>query len=463
MSAPHGGAASIFRDFETGTTGPLHKPSKPEVRDWGKAIESLVFPVGTFADLALLTGLQAGWQVSVANGNLGVQDVGAMVAAGTYPTPDNRLVRNVPNGASPLQWVSLRATFQTEAEVTADVRTFVAGTYARIQSIDATIQAISTGTADYTGAGGQKWTKVFDVSALTASVASDESRIAALEAFGPTTAQPIVTGGTSTAYTISSGLTSYDDGRLYTILLHTDCGASPTLKDGSLAAVPIKRRSTSGALISPVASELKAGVPIRVVYSAADTAMVLASGTWAANGDTTSTGRMVDPAFVAAALQGGALVQAAAVAAAGQTAITFSGIPSWVKRITVCFSGLSTSGSAQVIIQLGTSGGPKTSGYLGTGMDNATGSNVQLMSSGFLTQGISANSSAAGIRHGAFFINSMSSNIWAFMGIGGKSDSALNYQGSGSVSLGGTLTSITITTMNGTDTFDAGSVNILWE
>lgn len=302
MSAPHGGAASIFRDFETGTTGTLHKPSKPEVRDWGKAIESLVFPVGTFTDLAALTGLQAGWQVSVANGTLNRQEVGVLVAAGTYATPDNNLVRNVANGASPLQWVSLRADFASEAEVSADVRTFAAGTYARILSLDATIQAISSGTADYTGANGQKWSKLFDVSALTASVASDESRIAALEAFGPTTAQPIVTGGTSTAYTISSGLTSYDDGRLYTILLHTDCGASPTLKDGTLAAVAIKRRSTSGALIAPVAKELKAGVPIRVVYSAADTAMVLASGTWAANGDTASTGKMVDPNFVQAAI-----------------------------------------------------------------------------------------------------------------------------------------------------------------
>jgi len=49
-----------------------------------------------------------------------------------------------------------------------------------------------------------------------------------------------------------------------------------------------------------------------------------------------------------------------AVASTSGTSIDFTGIPSWVKRITVMFDVVSTNGSAIILIQLGDSGGIET-------------------------------------------------------------------------------------------------------
>ena len=56
------------------------------------------------------------------------------------------------------------------------------------------------------------------------------------------------------------------------------------------------------------------------------------------------------------------IVSGTAVASTSGTSIDFTGIPSWVKRITVMLNGVSTSGTSIVQVQIG-SGSPTTSGY----------------------------------------------------------------------------------------------------
>ena len=48
-------------------------------------------------------------------------------------------------------------------------------------------------------------------------------------------------------------------------------------------------------------------------------------------------------------------------------------------------------------------------------------------------------------------------------GILSRSDGGNAYMSGGSIALGGVLDRIRITTVNGTDVFDAGSINILYE
>jgi hypothetical protein len=80
-----------------------------------------------------------------------------------------------------------------------------------------------------------------------------------------------------------------------------------------------------------------------------------------------------------------------AVASTSGTSIDFTSIPSWVKRITVMFNGVSTSGTSAKIIQLGDSGGVETSGYIGTGTVVGNGSGTSTaMSSGFFASHSSA-------------------------------------------------------------------------
>lgn len=162
-----------------------------------------------------------------------------------------------------------------------------------------------------------------------------------------------------------------------------------------------------------------------------------------------------------ALLQGTTLTRATAVTASG-TSVDFTGIPSWVKRITVMFNGVSTNGTSNVQIQLGDSGGVETTGYLGSGTSLGSASvSSALSTSGFpiTTAGIAAGV----IFHGSVIISLVGSNTWASQGNVGRSDSTVVYIHGSAKTLSDTLTQIRITTVNGTDTFDAGTINIMWE
>lgn len=150
-----------------------------------------------------------------------------------------------------------------------------------------------------------------------------------------------------------------------------------------------------------------------------------------------------------------------AIASTSGTSIDFTSIPSWVKRITVNFNSVSTNGSSPRLIQLGTSSGIQTtsynsaSGYIGS-------------SSGFanFTSGIGINAvSAANIMYGSVVLNLLNSsdNTWAAFGTLSLSDAAFNLIVGGAKTLNGSLDRIRITTVNGTDAYDLGSINILYE
>ena len=148
------------------------------------------------------------------------------------------------------------------------------------------------------------------------------------------------------------------------------------------------------------------------------------------------------------------------------TSIDFTSIPTWVKRITVMLNGVSTSGTSLVQIQVG-SGSVSTSSYVtGSGFfANASGSVTAAYTSGLVFEG-GAGGSAAYLRYGIITITNISSNIWVF-GIQGYLSSAGTVApvagGGVSPTLSGALDRVRITTVNGTDTFDAGSINILYE
>lgn len=156
------------------------------------------------------------------------------------------------------------------------------------------------------------------------------------------------------------------------------------------------------------------------------------------------------------------LQRGTAVASTSGTSIDFTGIPSWVKRITVMFNGVSTNGTSIVQVQLGTSGGFTTTGYNGTTgyVNNTNVTNMNNISTGL---GVGSNNSSTDTRNGICTITNLNGNIWTSFALIGLSAGSSTGIGAGSVSLSGTLDRIRITTVNGTDTFDAGSINILYE
>jgi len=140
------------------------------------------------------------------------------------------------------------------------------------------------------------------------------------------------------------------------------------------------------------------------------------------------------------------------------TSITFTGIPSWVKRITVMFQGVSTSGTSSYLIQIG-SGSVTNTGYLGASA--ITGGSV---AGANYTTGFGIYSTASTqIYYGQMTIVLISGNSYVSSHALGRSDSNYIVTGGSAVTLSGALDRVVLTTVNGTDTFDAGSVNILYE
>jgi hypothetical protein len=156
----------------------------------------------------------------------------------------------------------------------------------------------------------------------------------------------------------------------------------------------------------------------------------------------------------------GQLISGTAVASTSGTSIDFTSLPSWIKRITVMFNGVSLNSTANLFIQLGTSSGVVSTGYTSTSniFNNASGSSGSSSTSAFLI----FDGTAAYALSGTCVITLVSSNT--FVATHSYLVNTTNIVlGSGSVSLGGTLDRVRITSSNGTDTFDAGSINILYE
>lgn len=153
------------------------------------------------------------------------------------------------------------------------------------------------------------------------------------------------------------------------------------------------------------------------------------------------------------------------VASTSGTSIDFTSIPSWVKRITVMFSGVSTSSTSLVQVQIG-AGSVTTSGY-GSYVAYAGGSNQasgNTYSSGFILDG-GLTGAAGFVRYGILTFTNITGNTWVagYQGTLFNGTSYFMTGCSGSLALGGTLDRVRITTVNGTDTFDAGTINILYE
>jgi hypothetical protein len=194
-------------------------------------------------------------------------------------------------------------------------------------------------------------------------------------------------------------------------------------------------------------------------------------GTLVLSGDTSGSITLDAPAVAGSSVQTlvaatgtlAPLISDTAKSATG-TAVDFTGIPSWVRRITVMFSGVSTNGTSVPLLQLGDSGGVETTGYLGAASTSSgAGTSNALYTTGFGFIGTTG--SAANIFGGSVTITALDSttNLWTCSGVVGFSSSAATTQIGGTKTLSATLDRIRLTTVNGTDTFDAGTINIMYE
>ena len=154
------------------------------------------------------------------------------------------------------------------------------------------------------------------------------------------------------------------------------------------------------------------------------------------------------------------ITQGTAVASTSGTSIDFTGLPAWVKRITVMFYGVSTNGTSFPRIQIG-AGSIQSSGYLGVGVQFAVSSSAALATG---AGGFDIPSGAAtAVLTGHSVLTNITGNTWVMSGFLAKTETAYGFSIGGNVVLSGTLDRVRITTVNGTDAYDAGSINLLWE
>lgn len=201
------------------------------------------------------------------------------------------------------------------------------------------------------------------------------------------------------------------------------------------------RAVTPAALASVTATATRAGL------------IELATSAEAQTG--TDTGRAITPATMKASQ----MVSSSPVATtSGATVDLSTSVPAWAKRLTLLFNGVSTSGANPVFVQIGDSGGFATTGYLGAGSSHAGSVATSNYTTGF---GLFV-AAASRLQHGSVTLSlaDSSTNTWVANGVTGCSDAAIMQVVAGSKSLSAALDRVRVSTA---DTFDAGSITLMWE
>jgi hypothetical protein len=151
------------------------------------------------------------------------------------------------------------------------------------------------------------------------------------------------------------------------------------------------------------------------------------------------------------------IFRATAQATTSGTSIDFTGISAGVRRITIALNGVSTNGVSGLLVQLG-AGSVDVAGYASTSTLADTAVSTGNSTGGFVIRSVgAANTASIQVQ-----IVNISGNTWV-ASHAGTNNSSQSVFGGGNKTLSGVLDRIRLTTVNGTDVFDAGSVNILLE
>lgn len=264
------------------------------------------------------------------------------------------------------------------------------------------------------------------------------------------------TGGTASGVTSRIAVLAIDNAGTVELAWCNAYGS--TLLDESALITTTAEGGAGAADSAAVAysTTARTSVPFRIVGFVESTQAT--AGTWA-----TAPSLIQGVGGISSATRLGSIQQSAKVTLSG-TSVDFTGIPAWAKRITVNIAGLSSSGTSIPIIQIGDSGGIENTGYLGAGgYISATGGG-QANSAGFMMYGLAG--VATYTWHGAVTLTKLdeATATWVASGCGSSTDAAREWTVSGSKPLSsGPLTQVRLTTVNGTDTLDAGTASIFYE
>ncbi len=223
--------------------------------------------------------------------------------------------------------------------------------------------------------------------------------------------------------------------------------------------------ATNGAAVS---SDNTGILELKTGTGAGTTALTLNASQNATLAGTLGVGAVTSTGLVTGAT--GALypvVSGTAQASTSGTSITFTGIPSWAKRITVMFSNVTLSATSSIIVQIG-AGSIANTGYIGTAGGVGNTGNIMTVISYTTGFGMAGTASSANQSYnGNLSICLLDSSTGLWVANGSTSLAPGSFTGvqvcGGSKTLSGSLDRVSITTVGGTATFSTGSINILYE
>jgi hypothetical protein len=254
--------------------------------------------------------------------------------------------------------------------------------------------------------------------------------------------------GNTTYYCITDG-TNWETG----LGTYTSSGTT-------LARTTVLESSNSNSLVN-----FSAGTKnVFVTYPASEAVLLTGTQTLTAK---TLTSPTITGAVVSS-MASSVITAGTVVASTSGTSVGFTNIPSWVKRITLQLYAVSTNGtSGNLTAQFGTGGTPTyvTSGYAGTSSiirGSTSTASAAAISSGFdLLRGLATTAFTSGTF--VFTLVDVATDKWVCSAVIGRSDEATTIFTVGYIDLSGSLTAIRLTTTTGVDSFDSGSLNILFE
>lgn len=144
---------------------------------------------------------------------------------------------------------------------------------------------------------------------------------------------------------------------------------------------------------------------------------------------------------------------------AAGSAVAFTGIPTGVRRVTLSFAALVGTGSYNLLIQLGTSGGITTTGYTTIGSYYGSSQAAASYSTGWSTYGWYITYTMTG----SMVFTLLGNNTWVGNCSYAIDGQAYGNQMVGRVTLASALTTVYVTTASNGGTFTGGSLNVSYE
>lgn len=157
----------------------------------------------------------------------------------------------------------------------------------------------------------------------------------------------------------------------------------------------------------------------------------------------------------------GSLQLQAAVATTSGTALNFTSVATWVKRITILFNGVSTNGTSDLVLTIGDSGGLESTGY--TSKMGWIASSIAGNRTDTTYCRLTTGQTAASLTNGSIVLEmqNTSTNTWVIAGNIANADYVMNI--TCNKALTGVLDRFTVTSQGGTNTFDAGTISVTYE